>query len=111
MASFLMPEVAAASRRTAMTQSGLDQAIVACALERYRLTRAELPGRLEELVPALLVSVPLDVVDGQPLRYRPSGTDKFMLWSVGWNQTDDAGQVVLDGKRQQDDQGDWVWQN
>jgi hypothetical protein len=34
-----------------------------------------------------------------------------VLYSVGWNETDDGGQVVLkpDGKSVDRDQGDWVW--
>jgi hypothetical protein len=110
LALMLLPAVQATPRRAGLTQTGVDQLQLACALERYRLARGELPRRLEDLVPDFIAQIPCDVVDGQPLRYRATGADKFILWSVGWNQTDDDGQVVLDGNKLKDDQGDWVWQ-
>jgi hypothetical protein len=43
-------------------------------------------------------------------RGRADGT--YLLYSVGWNQTDEGGKVVYktDSPKQIDyDQGDWVW--
>ena len=91
----------------------MDQVTVACALERYRLVHKELPPALDALVPRYLPAVPRDVIDGQPLRYRRDGVDKFALWSVGWNQTDEAGQIAhlsTNRDRLDETKGDWVWQ-
>ena len=40
-------------------------------------------------------------------------TDNFILYSVGWNETDDGGVVVFKQRSSSDvdiSQGDWVWQ-
>jgi hypothetical protein len=87
----------------------VDQLVAACALERFRLAHGELPNTLDALVPQYLATVPRDVIDGQPLRYRRDGLDKFTLWNVGWNQTDDGGEIVRNGDRPDETKGDWVW--
>jgi hypothetical protein len=65
-------------------------------------------------VPDLLPRIPTDALDGKPLRYRllPEGK-AYVIYSVGWNQTDEGGETVL--KRSSKDPspdpeaGDWVW--
>jgi hypothetical protein len=106
----LLPAVQTVPRRAALTQTAVDQLVAACALERFRLAHGELPNTLDALVPQYLATVPRDVIDGQPLRYRRDGLDKFTLWSVGWNQTDDGGEVVRNGDRLDETKGDWAWQ-
>ena len=89
----------------------MHQAVLACALERYRLAHGQLPEKLEALVPELLAQVPHDVIDGQPLRYRRTG-EGFVLYSVGWNEVDDGGQIAWTNDkppRQDLERGDWVW--
>ena len=66
-------------------------AIVAIALERWRLAHAgQLPASLFELVPDYLPAVPADPYDDQPLRYRklPRG---YVVYSIGPDFTDDGG--------------------
>ncbi len=65
--------------------------VVAIALERFRLRNGRLPGSLAELSPDFLTAVPLDGMDGKPLRYqlKPDGT--FLLYSVGEDGRDDGG--------------------
>jgi hypothetical protein len=55
--------------------------------------------------------VPLDVCDGQPLKYRLLQDGHFLLYGAGWNEKDDGGLVVMkqDGSDVEPDQGDWVW--
>jgi hypothetical protein len=104
-----------ASVNFAQAQVRLDQCRIACALERYRLAHGVYPGSLDDLAPAFLPEVPHDVINGEPYRYRlkPDGT--FLLYSVGWNQTDEGGLVVtsLPSSADPDDSpqkhGDWVW--
>jgi hypothetical protein len=54
-----------------------------------------------------------DVIDGQPLRYREDKSNgRYRLYSIGWNQQDDGGTVVMDSEnpsRIDEKQGDWVW--
>lgn len=93
-------------------QSSVDLARVALALERYRLAQGKYPDSLEALAPQFMGSVPHDVIGGQSLHYRLTEDGQFVLYSVGWNETDDGGVVVLnhDTPSTQDySQGDWVW--
>jgi hypothetical protein len=93
-------------------QVWVDEARIASALERYRLAHNAYPDSLDALVPACIDEVPHDIMNGQPYHYRlrPDGT--YLLYSVGWNQTDDGGKVVYkkDAPAQVDyKEGDWVW--
>jgi hypothetical protein len=120
-AVFIMPRagatVADVTERYAYAQACVDLAATACAIEHYRLARRQLPENLEELVPDWLDRVPVDVIDGRPLRYRRLGRTEYVVYSVGWNQTDDGGQAddTEHGRRNWDrwpamrERGDWVW--
>jgi hypothetical protein len=46
------------------------------------------------------------------LHYRLKPNGRFVLYSVGWNETDDGGVVVIDPKHGTvpRDVGDWVWE-
>ena len=104
----LMPTL---TRNVARAQAGLDQAAVACALERYYLTRQSYPAHLDELVPAYLDRVPTDMIDGQPLHYEPTPDSRYRLWNVGWDERDDHATIVWRSSGRPDDgEGDWVWQ-
>ena len=67
---------------------------MAIALERYRLAHGEYPDSLDALAPQFIAKVPHDVIGGQPLHYRRTSDGQFVLYSVGWNETDDGGVVV-----------------
>ncbi len=93
-------------------QVWIDEARIACALERYRLAHGAYPESLDALAPASIDELPRDIMNCQPYHYqfRPDGT--YLLYSVGWNQTDDRGKVVYkkDAPMQIDYKGgDWVW--
>jgi hypothetical protein len=90
----------------------IDEARIVCALERYRLAHGVYPGSLDALAPACIDELPHDIMNGQPYHYqlRPDGA--YLLYSVGWNQTDDGGKVAYktDAPTQIDyKEGDWVW--
>lgn len=112
LARHIVPAVGKAAQRFALGQTSLDQALIACALERHRLGRGGYPATLAELVPDYLAKVPHDIMDGQPMRYRLAD-GKFTLYSIGVNGADDGGQAVFkevrDGKTWRRDEGDWVW--
>jgi len=99
-----------AARKFAFGQSSADMARVALALERYRLAQGACPESLDALAPQFIDKLPHDVINGQPLQYRPEANGQFVLYSVGWNETDDDGEVGL-GKNGAPDigTGDWVW--
>ncbi|MGH7940202.1 MAG: hypothetical protein ACREFR_03920 [Limisphaerales bacterium] len=105
-------DLISAARRFAIPQTGLDLARVACALERYRLAHGEYPKKLEALSPQFIEAVPHDIINGKPLHYRLISNGKFLLYSVGWNETDDGGRFALYKNGNIDySKGDWVWPN
>ena len=95
----------------AFAQTRVSQAIVACALENYRLANGQFPAALDELGSQGMPSPPLDVISGEPMKYRRTTDGRFVLYSVGWNEKDDGGKTALDPRTKAPDseQGDWVW--
>jgi hypothetical protein len=104
---FLMPV------KFSSAQTKVNQAIIACALERYRLKNGKFPDSLDALKPQFIDSIPHDIINGKPLIYRHKDDGNFVLYSVGWNEKDDGGKVgksLEDGKERLDlKTGDWVW--
>ena len=106
----LLPALGAAARKFANGQATVDLARTAIALERYRLARGEYPEKLDGLAPQFIAEVPHDVVNGQPLNYRRTANGQFVLYSLGWNEKDDDGEVGLNSNGSVDIRnGDWVW--
>jgi hypothetical protein len=76
-------------------------ALAAIAIERYRLSKGELPEKLDQLLPDFLPAVPLDPGDGQPLRYLV--TEKgYAVYSVGPDKMDDGGLIGTGNNRGRD---------
>jgi hypothetical protein len=88
-------------RKNAQVQTEVQEALIACALERYRLARNSYPETLDALVPHFLDKIPADIIGGQPLHYHRTEDGKFLLYSVGWNEKDDGGKPGSED--------DWVW--
>ena len=84
----------------AFTQNALNQAVIACALERYCIAKGSYPDTLDQLVPAYLTRVPADIVRGRPMIYERTDEGRFILRSVGPNEQDD---------RKAKSSDDWVW--
>jgi hypothetical protein len=111
-AKMLMPALSKAVRKSARMQFYVDAAGMACALERYRIANGTYPETPTALAPQFLEKIPLDVMDGKPIRYRRNSDGGYILYSVGWNQTDDGGELAwrTDKERSVDvARGDWVW--
>jgi hypothetical protein len=106
-----IPNFTKAWQTTAYNQTLVNQGQIACALERYHLAHAKYPETLDALAPQFIEIIPHDLIGGQPLHYRREANGQFVLYSVGWNETDDGGKVALkkDGSVDRE-QGDWVWQ-
>jgi hypothetical protein len=84
----------------AFAQTSVNQAIIACALERFRLLNGVYPETLEQLVPVLLDRIPRDAVSGRPMIYQPGENGNFILRGVGPNGIDDRKNKASD---------DWLW--
>ena len=65
--------------------------VAAIAIQRHQLRHGGPPPNLAALVPEFLESVPIDYMDGQPLRYRLEADGGFCLYSVGLDGQDDGG--------------------
>jgi hypothetical protein len=90
--------------------------ITAIALKRFQLQHGNYPEKLSELTPEFLASVPLDPVDGQPLRYRRNSDGTYLLYSIGENGVDDGGNPSLEKDATDSNHYwpnrhalDWVW--
>ena len=122
LARLIYPALGSAAEKFAYAQSSVYLARTAIALERYRLAHGNYPESLDALAPQFIEKVPHDVIGGGPLHYSrtsdqssqssDAASGQFALYSVGWNETDDSGVVVL-GKGSMPsvdtNQGDWVW--
>jgi hypothetical protein len=92
--------------------------VTAIALKRHQLKHGKLPDKLTELTPDFLASVPIDPMDGQPLRYKPNPDGSFLLYSVGEDGKDDGGNpartpgshsVTITADWLHPELIDWVW--
>lgn len=110
-ARLLFPAIAKLAAKFANGQTTVDLATVACALERHRLATGQYPEQLDLLVPRFIATIPTDVITGELLKYRREPDGTFVLYSVGWNETDDGGEpgVTKSGAAVDPTQGDWVW--
>jgi hypothetical protein len=107
----LLPGVSGLAQKTAFAQTAADCAIIACALERYRREQGQYPELLSALQPQFIQKLPHDIINGEPLKYHRTETGEYVLYSVGWNETDDGGVVgaLRIEERNSLSQGDWVW--
>jgi hypothetical protein len=67
----------------ARQETDFRQALIVCALERYRLKYKCYPETLDALVPDFIERLPKDVYTTKPFQYRLESPDQFRLWSVG----------------------------
>ncbi len=93
--TFIVPKLEELGRDASLefpyTQMAVNQAMLACALERHRLVMGAFPETLDLLAPRFLTVVPRDL-DTQPLKYRRAADGQFIIYSTGWNGKDDGGQ-------------------
>lgn len=110
LAAICVPNFSRACQTLARTQTRVNEAFLACALERYRLAHGSFPEGLALLAPAFVEKVPSDLIGGQSLHYRRKDAEHFQLYSVGWNEIDDGGATDRNENGSVVwDQGDWVW--
>ena len=104
------------TRKVMRMEAAKQTIIVAIALKRYQLKHGNYPPDLNSLVTEFLASIPLDPVDGKPLRYKLNSDGTFLLYSVGENGVDHGGNPALEkGVKsssyywQNPHALDWVW--
>jgi hypothetical protein len=95
------------------TQGLLRSAIAALACERYRIDNNNWPVDLDAVVKEkYLTSLPLDPVNGVPLRFRHT-QDGVVIYSIGKNEMDEQGAMRRHGTvapaGKADDQGFRLW--
>lgn len=106
MLKMLLPVTGKVIHKTARSQSTIQMAIVACALERYRLANGEFPENLQQLAPKY-GEIPLDPMVNEPFHYQRTDDGWFRLYSVGVDGDDDDGRMA--SGQQDDKEADWPW--
>ena len=89
LTSSLVPAVQAifpAATRRIIERDAADMAV---AVERFRLRHGSLPEEIEQLVPEFLPQVPIDPIDGQPLRYVVE-EGEYLIFSMGEDIKDEG---------------------
>ena len=85
-------------RKVAAAQTQREMVVTAIALKRYYLRHGKYPAALAELSPIYLRELPIDWMDGKPLRYRLKENGQFLLYSVGEDRKDDGGDASVPGR-------------
>ena len=116
MTTLIAPAFKSVLTRAIYTQVLVNQSIIACALERYRLEKGSYPESLDAVKLADGKPLPLDVMNDKPMHYRKTTNGKYALWSVGFDGKDNGGKRTLDEKHPENTKfsdekylGDWVW--
>jgi len=105
-----LPSLGNCVRKFSVAQNTVDLTRIACALERYHLAKQQYPDTLDALAPQFLAKVPRDPIGGRPLHYRETDDGQFIIYSIGWDEKDDGGSIVLNKGGGVDlAKGDWVW--
>lgn len=90
LTGMVAPAFEALLQAAARAQTIAALAETAIAVEQHRRRHGKLPQQLDELVPELLPSLPLDSYHGQPLRY-VARENEYVIYSVGEDGVDDGG--------------------
>jgi hypothetical protein len=83
--------VAKTMTRAWVAQTSAEIAKTAIAIKRYELRERRLPCSLAVLAPDFLSEIPVDYMDGKPLRYCLDSDSAFILYSVGLDGRDGHG--------------------
>ena len=113
LTGMLLPAISKSVDKAQYIQVRHDQALIACALERYFLAESKYPGNLSELTPKYFDKIPLDKMSAKSFNYKVDGTKGYLLYSVGKNLEDNNGQIALQKSGKNADintsEGDWIW--
>ncbi len=113
LSGMAIPNLSKAMQTAVRYETRRELTLAAVALERFRRKHGKHPATLDQLVPGFLSAVPVDWMDGKPLRYRLNADGTYTLWSVGEDFKDDGGDATDTSttSRQRDiwDGRDAVW--
>jgi hypothetical protein len=116
MAGMALSTVQGVTYRVIYAQSQVNEAIAACALERYRLEHGNYPDTLQAANHPGEGSIPLDFITGKPMGYRRTSNGRYILWCVSLSGIDHGGKRMLSATNlpasklaSPDYTGDWVW--
>ncbi len=104
LVTIAIPALDGATEKAAVGQTQVNQTLIACALERYRIAHGSYPASLDVLVPEYLAKLPNSPITGKPMNYSLNADGTFLLWSPGWNLKSLGGKP---GEAKGD--GDIVW--
>lgn len=90
VASLMLPAITAATTAEDRTNTNLELTRLAAALAVYRAEHKIYPTKLDELVPSVLKTLPVDLFHAKPFLYKRDG-DGYLLYSAGPNGSDDGG--------------------
>lgn len=96
-ATEMTSDVSSALFASARDTAQLRALYIGIACELYRRETGLLPKDLNKLTPQYLPSLPVDPFNGKPMLYRLQPTS-FTIYSVGRNQVDDGGAVLISGE-------------
>lgn len=108
------PNITRAWSTTMQTLTRHEMLITAIAMKRFELQDGKKPSSLDALIPEFLAALPMDFMDGHPLRYRLNSDGTYALYSVGDNLIDDGG-ISIPGSARTGalkppwNGKDWVW--
>ena len=90
MLGLFLPAVNAAVAAEDRANGTLELTRLAAALAVYRAEHGAYPDKLDDLVPSVLESLPVDLYNSKPFVYRRDGNG-YLLYSLGGNGSDDEG--------------------
>jgi hypothetical protein len=105
----LVPAMSNPQRNAELYMGHRDGIVTAIALELYRRAHGKHPESLDALTPALLPSVPVDRIIGEPVRYRIV-EGKPLIYSVGADRDDDGGRAATKGSGEAEAVRAAMWQ-
>jgi ABC-type transport system involved in multi-copper enzyme maturation permease subunit len=90
----------ATSQNVYFGQTALNQARIAVALERHRLSHQNHATKLDQIIPEFLATIPIDPIPCRPLLFEPGTNGNYILRGVGPNLLNDRTNSSSD---------DWIW--
>jgi len=91
LTGLLLPALQKAFERDARHSAEVRNAMVALAVERFRIANAgRLPESASDLAPVWLKELPIDPYDGKPVRYKRTERG-YVVYCIGPDQKDDGG--------------------
>lgn len=85
LALLCLPALKGSVAKSVQNQCQINQSIIVCALEHYRIAHGSYPASLDAIVPDYLAKLPNSPITGKPMNYSLKSDGTFLLWTPGWN--------------------------